>query len=162
MRYIYIFFTLIFFSGCYSFKGISIDPEVKTFMLENLQTQASNANPNEAILLGERIKTKFLQGTRLTYNADKPHLLFSGAITGYTNTSVAPQAGTSVAFVRLTVNVHIDCENTLDDKKNWSADFTRFADYASDADLSTIENNLLKEINDLLVEDIFNKAFTNW
>jgi hypothetical protein len=158
----YFLFIGILFCGCYSFKGISIDPEVKTFMLENLQTQAQNTNPNEANMLGERIKTKFLQGTRLTYSTDKPHLVFSGAITGYNNTSVAPQAGTSVAFVRLTVNVHIECENTLDDKKNWSSDFSRFVDYSSETDLSTIENSLLKEINELLVEDIFNKAFTNW
>jgi hypothetical protein len=40
--------------------------------------------------------------------------------------------------------------------------FSRYEDYDSNSDLSSVEKDLSEKIVDLLVEDIFNKAFVNW
>jgi hypothetical protein len=40
--------------------------------------------------------------------------------------------------------------------------FSRFRDYDSGLSLSDVEEALMKQINEELVEDIFNKAFVNW
>jgi hypothetical protein len=39
---------------------------------------------------------------------------------------------------------------------------TRFADYDSNLDLSTVESQLLEEINKQIVQDVINKILSNW
>ena len=50
----------------------------------------------------------------------------------------------------------------FDEKKNFEQSFTRYADYTSDQNISSIEDQLTREINEQLVQDIFNKALNNW
>ena len=45
---------------------------------------------------------------------------------------------------------------------SFSQNFTRFRDYDSSLSLNDVEEALIKQINEELVEDIFNKAFVNW
>ena len=40
--------------------------------------------------------------------------------------------------------------------------FSRFSDYESSQNLASIEDELIKDINDQLTQDIFNKAVSNW
>ena len=39
---------------------------------------------------------------------------------------------------------------------------TRFIDYDSKSDLSSIETQLLEEINTQVVQDVINKLLSNW
>jgi hypothetical protein len=39
---------------------------------------------------------------------------------------------------------------------------TRFADYDSNLDFSTVEAQLLEEINQQIMQDLINKLFSNW
>ena len=55
IRSILFFLPLLFLSGCYSFKGISIDPEVKTFFVQNFESIASNAPPTLALDFTEKV-----------------------------------------------------------------------------------------------------------
>jgi hypothetical protein len=58
--------------------------------------------------------------------------------------------------------VNVRFTNKLDSKQNFETSFERYVDYESTKNLSQIEQDLIKQINDLLVEDIFNKAVVNW
>ena len=40
--------------------------------------------------------------------------------------------------------------------------FSRYEDYDSNLDLSQVEKDLAEKIVEMIVEDIFNKAFVNW
>ena len=87
---------------------------------------------------------------------------FEGEIIGYTTLPVALQGNETAALNRLTITVAVRFVNKQDTKQNFEQNFSRFADYESAASLSAIEENLIKEINDQLVQDIINKALTNW
>ena len=50
----------------------------------------------------------------------------------------------------------------LKDKFVSQTNLTRYADYDSKQNLSTVENQLISEICNQLVDDIFNKAMINW
>jgi hypothetical protein len=52
--------------------------------------------------------------------------------------------------------------NKLDETKDFEQTFTRFADFPSSQNLSSVEADLIKEINLQLSQDIFNKALINW
>ncbi len=52
--------------------------------------------------------------------------------------------------------------NNMDQETNYDKTFSRYADYESSQDFTSIEESLNKEIITQLIEDIFNEAFSNW
>ena len=52
--------------------------------------------------------------------------------------------------------------NYFDESKNYETTFTQHADYDSSLDLLTVQDQLIDEINEALIENIFNKAVVNW
>ena len=63
---------------------------------------------------------------------------------------------------RLTITVKVRFVNKFDDTQNFEQTFSRYADYASSRNFSSVESTLVTEISDALTDDIFNKAFVNW
>ena len=89
-------------------------------------------------------------------------LQFDGSITGYKVTSVAIQGNETAALNRLTITVKVKFTNTKDKEADFETNFSRYLDYDSSQNLSAIEDELIKDINDQLTQDIFNKAVSNW
>ena len=83
IRYSTVFFALLAFGlqGCYTFKGISIDPNIKTFFIRYFETTAVNAPPTLAVDFTERLKDKVRTETPLKLNSDAPDAEFEGKIT---------------------------------------------------------------------------------
>ena len=64
---------------------------------------------------------------------------------------------------RLTIAVKVTYNNSFDTKSSFEQTFSRYRDYESSQMLSgELEVDLIEEITNELVEDIFNKAFVNW
>ncbi|MCY7410316.1 MAG: LPS assembly lipoprotein LptE [Chitinophagales bacterium] len=157
------FFILTLYScGIYSFTGASIDPSVKTFNVHFIQNQAPVVVPSLSQTITEALKNKFLTSTNLQLVQSGGDIEFSGTITNYSVTPVSAQANETAALNRLTITVSIDYVNHNNEKQNFSSSFSRYSDYNSSTDLTSIQDQLIKEINDQLTEDIFNKAFVNW
>jgi hypothetical protein len=66
------------------------------------------------------------------------------------------------AMNRLTISVRITFKNKFEENLNFEQTFSRFADYSSALNFTSIEAGLMQEIVAFLTEDIFNKAFVNW
>ena len=75
---------------------------------------------------------------------------------------VAIQSTDQAAQNRLTITVTVKYTCAFDEKRNFEQSFSRFADYPSNQNLTTVESKLMDEINDQLTQDIFNKALNNW
>jgi hypothetical protein len=151
-------------ASCYSFKGISIDPSVNTFAVRNFSTLAPNAPPTLGVDFTERLKDKVRTETRLTLQTDNPDVEFSGSITDFRVIPVAPKPGEQVALNRLEIRLRVGYLNNIQEKGGWpnERDFSFFAEFPNDVDLLTVQNDLIRQISDQLLEDIFNAAFNNW
>ena len=67
--------------GVYSFKDVSIPPEVKTVKIGFLENKARYINPQLAPLLTDKLQQKITSQTRLTRtNSDDAHYQISGFI----------------------------------------------------------------------------------
>jgi ABC-type uncharacterized transport system ATPase component len=75
---------------------------------------------------------------------------------------VAIQGTETAALNRLTITVNVKFTNQKDEKQNYETNFSRYADYDSKKSLAEVEQTLMEEINKQLVDDIFNKAVSNW
>ncbi|MCB0410299.1 MAG: LptE family protein [Flavobacteriales bacterium] len=157
--------VLISFSGCkvnYSFTGASIPEDVKTVSVKTFQNYAPLANPNYAQNFTEALKDIFLAQTSLALVAANGDLQFEGEITDYKITSVAIQGNETAALNRLSITVKVRFTNTKDKLQDFESSFTRFSDYSSSQSLTSVEEDLLKDINSQLTQDIFNRSVSNW
>lgn len=155
----------ILFAACsvnYSFSGASISPEVKTITVKFFTKTAALGPPTLGQVFTERLKEKFVSQTSLTPVDRNGDVIFEGAISGYTITPQAIQPNETAAKNRLTITVNVKYTNQKDEKYNFESSFTRFTDYDSQVNLTTVEDQLVKEVTDQLIDDIFNKAFINW
>jgi len=162
---LYSLLVMLLFCGCkinYSFTGASIAPDVKTVSVLFFQNNAPLAQPTISQAFTESLKDIFVNQTSLSLVSRSGDLNFEGAITGYSTTPVSLQQTDNVVLNRLTITVTVKFTNTKDEKQNFESSFSRFADYNSSVSFASIENQLIKQINDQLVQDIFNKAVTNW
>ncbi len=148
--------------GCYSFKGISIPAEAETFYLTDLENRIPTAPIDLGQQFSETLKLKLTNESRLNFSDLDPDIQFSGEISRFAVTSVAPQPGESTAFNRLEIGVRIKYEYKLNEEENWESSFSFYQDYSRDENLLDIQDGLITVIFKQLTEDIFNKAFTNW
>ena len=148
--------------GVYSFTGASISPDIKTVSIAEFPNQTAIGSAGISQKFTERLKDKFVSETNLDLVNQDADIEFSGFISGYDITSKAPTGQQTTALNRLNITVKIDFVNNKNLDDGWSQSFSRFADYESDQNLSSIEDELIEEINEQLVEDIFNKALVNW
>jgi hypothetical protein len=159
-----LFFSFLTLSSCkfYSFTGASVSPDVKTITINYFPNHASTVNPSLSQTFTERLKEKFISQTNLTFKSDNGDLIFEGNITAYGTQPISIQGNETAALNRLTVSVFVRFMNLKDPKHNFEQTFTRFADYDSRQSFSAVEDGLVKQINEQLSDDIFNRSMINW
>lgn len=161
----FLFFLIsALFSSCYSFKGISIPLNVDTFYVEQFNVYPENIPPTVGQDFAELFKDKIRRESRLNYKDVDPDVEFSGSITEFNVSAEAPRAGEETSFNRLTIAVLVDYTDNKNKDNAWEKPirFQEFRDYPSDQNLIDVQEELIQVIFDQLVENIFNKAFTNW
>lgn len=152
----------LLFSSCYSFQGIVIDPDVTTYYVNPFVNSAPSVVPTLAPDFTEDLKDKIRNESRLVFTEVDPHIEFTGNIIEYRVTSEAPQPGELVAFNRLTITMAIEYINHKYPDKGNNFNVSWYAEYPANANLLSVQDELIREISVQLVEDIFTKAFTNW
>jgi carboxypeptidase C (cathepsin A) len=159
-----ILFLLINVSSCgiYSFTGASIHPQAKTISISTFPNLAPMINPTLSQEFTESLQDKFQNQTSLTLVEMNGDYEIEGEIVGYATTPMAIQGNETAALNRLTITVNVRFTNKLEEKDNFEQRFSRYIDYDSSRNLSEVEQDLVKQINEVLVEDIFNKAVVNW
>jgi hypothetical protein len=158
------FLLVLIFSSCYSFKGISIDPDVQTFFVQNFESIASNAPPTLALDFTEKLKDKIRSESRLVLNSEKPDVEFTGRVTSFNVVPVAPKPGEVVSLNQLKISVSIKYINNKNEKKTWPSERTKshFAEFSNTEDLLTVQDELIRQITVQILDDIFNEAFNDW
>ena len=165
LGFIMVLTSFISLSSCrvnYSMTGASIAPDVKTVSIRFFQKTAGLGPASLGQTFTESLKDKFISQTNLSLVDKDADLTFEGSIPGYTITPLAIQANETAAQNRLTISVNVKFTNLKDEKQNFETTFSRFADFESTLNIATIEDQLIKEIDDQLIDDIFNKAVINW
>ena len=153
---------MLMLSACYTFRDISIPPNVKTVRVNYIENKAPYVNPQLSPRLTDRLKQKINNQTRLSQiQADDAHYEITGVITDYriTTTGISNQQS---SINRLNVTVHIVFRNRLDEKANFEADITRNFDYDANLSLQQAEASKGDDSIRNLTDEIFNRIFSNW
>jgi hypothetical protein len=149
----------------YSFTGVNISTNVKTFSVYYFPNRAKLVNPNlsQQFTQGpDGIENKIIRQTSLNQVKENGDLEFSGQITDYEVRPVNIQEKDLAAQNRLTVTVKVKFVNNKNHEEDWEKTFTAYEDFDSNNSLSDVEDQLNTEIIKKLVEDIFNASVANW
>jgi hypothetical protein len=155
----------VLFHGCkvtYSFSGASISPGVKTISIQYFQNRASLVQPALSQNLTDALIDKCKSQTSLSFVNGLGDVNFEGEITDYNTRPLTVSADAQAAVNRFTITVRVEFTNAVDPDLSYEQTFSRFEDYDSALDLSQVEDELSRKIIEMIVEDIFNRAFVNW
>lgn len=145
----------------YSFTGGQFSG-AKTFSVDLFRTQTALASPVYAQRLTESLKDLMLAQSPLSLKERDGELQYEGTITDYRVAPVAIQGNETASVTRLTISVKVKYSNTLEPGLSFERSFTKFADFPATADLFSIEADLWRDINDQLIQEIYNASVANW
>lgn len=159
------------FTGCsvYSFTGASLVSGERTISIQQFYNNALLGPSNMSQVFTEKMRDYFQQNTNLTLVENDGDLQFDGYISNYTVTPVAPNANPqggglqTSATTRVTITVQVTYTNIKNDQFNFDQSFRFFQDFDSETtDLLSVEDQLVDEIFNQIILDIFNASVANW
>jgi len=161
------FLVMLLLQGCavkvdYSFGGVTIDPAVKTISIMYFQNRASQVQPTLSQDITDALIDKCKAQTNLKLVSSGGDVSFEGYITDYKSLPFTATSIEQSSMNRFTISVKVKYINAVEPELNFDQTFSRYQDYSSNLNWTSVEAELSEEIVKLLIEDIFNKAFVNW
>lgn len=154
--------TLLLFTGCYTFRDISIPEDIKTVRINFIENKARYVNPLLSPQLTDKLRQKVISQTRLTQiQGDDADYEISCTITDYSLTT-AGISNQQAASNRLNVSIQIVFKNRKDEKANFDASISRNFDFNASLSLQQAEAQLNETMIRNLSDEIFNRIFSNW
>lgn len=165
--YLFLGFFILIMISCkvnYSFSGADVDPNLKTVSISYFENLSGNGPANMSDLFTNALKEKILTETNLNLVNTNGDIEFKGSIVNYYYTVQAPTGNETSDKRRITMSVNVEfLNNTTDDKnEQWSQNFQNNSEHSVDVDLNSVEIESIEIINELMVEEIFTKAFVKW
>ena len=156
--------VMLLFVSCeirYSFSGGQFSG-AKTFSVSYLKPQTALASPTYSQRLTENFKDVMLSQSPLSLSETNGDLQFEGSVTNYVVAPMAIQSNETASLTRLSITIKIKYTNTLEPDLNFEKSFTKFADFAATESLFAVQEDLWKQINDQLAQEIYNASVGNW
>jgi hypothetical protein len=168
--------SLISFSSCtirlgslsfgYSTKGATTTglETVSVQYIENrvLENNGGIVQPGFSQEFTDALKDYIQSNTNLVLINGIGDADFEGEIVTYDQRPVSITADDIAAQNRFTISVKIRYANSVNPDLDFESNFSRYEDYSSSITFEDAQSNYSKDIVDLLIEDIFNRAFVNW
>lgn len=146
----------------FTMNGASVPADLNTFAVQYIENRAPLINPTLSQQTTEALKDRIINESRLILIERDADVEFSGEITGYSIRPMAIQADAVSAETRLTMTVKIRYRNFKNPQDNWESTFSAYEDFASEENITAIEDELTTQILEQITENIFNKAFSDW
>lgn len=149
--------------GFYSFTGISVSPEVKTFQVNWFQNQAAIVEPGLDRDFTLALQDEILNQTSLDLVNAGGDIVYEGEITRYFIAPMTSQAGNVAAENRVTVDFRVRYFNRTDESKDFERTFSFYFDYPNNQQLV---GGLLEEAKNIIfervIQDIINASLAEW
>src|SRR5690606_24875115 len=151
--------------GIYSFTGGSISAGMKTVSVSLFENNAPLVVPSLSQNFTEALTDRIRTQTYLSFIRTEGDANLEGRITANNVKPVALQGNEQVTagLNRLTITVQVKYTNVIEPDKSFEQSFTRYQDFSTaTSSFVSLEQGLIKDINQQLTEDIYNRAFANW
>jgi len=165
IKYWFIILSLAFSSSCsvkYSFTGAAIPPDVKSVSVHFFRNIAPLVNPKLSDQFTEALKNKLMSETRLRLTSGNADLTFEGEIVGYDVTYQGVQANETAGLNKLTITMKLRYTNSKEPNKSFEKTFSSSATYPSSSSLDGVEDGLVTQIDNEILNQMFNATVADW
>ena len=163
MRYISFIFLIALSGGCGVYTPYGAQTSgARTYSVDYFKSQTPQASPTVALNFTESLKDLIQRQSTLKLVDEDGELRYSGAIVDYRVQPISVQGDETASRNRLTVTVQVRYTNTIEKDLSFDRSFSKFADYDSSSDLLSVEEDLMSQINEQLLQEIFNASLGNW
>ncbi|MDO4707297.1 MAG: LPS assembly lipoprotein LptE [Porphyromonadaceae bacterium] len=153
-------------SGCsisYKFNGGSLDyTRIKSISIADVQNRAPIIYPTLAPDFTEELKTFYTRRTRLEQIPRSGDLELECTFTGYDLAPMAVREDNYASRTVLTVTLQVKYVNNVDEKESFDRSFKAFRDFDRDTPFVNVQDQLLEEIKEDLIKQIYNATVENW
>jgi hypothetical protein len=165
LRTVFLFGVFASYLGCgpYSFTGISIDSNTKTFQVNYFQNNAALIEPGIERDFTLALQDLILNQTNLDLVKSNGDIIYEGEIVEYRIAPTTATANNTAAQNRLTITVNVRFINTNDEEADFEKRFSFFYDYSGSEQLvGAQKTTAITEIYERLTQDIINASLANW
>lgn len=168
MKHLKIIATLLLLTICYSckvsysFSGISISPETKTFQVNYFQNDAPLIEPGLDRQFRTALQDLILNQTNLDLVTSGGDLTYEGEIVEYRVSPMTATAENTAAQNRLTIGVQVRFYDKNNPDNDLDQRFSFFYDYDGSTQLDAIKATAFEEIFERLTQDIINATLAKW
>lgn len=166
LRFVTYFVGLSILVGCtfpsYTFNGGQVHPDAKTVSIAFFENNSALGPSNLGQTFTEALRDLFQSQTKLDLITEDGDLAYEGVISNYVVQPISIQGNQTAAQNRLTITVRVVYRSKVEQGKDFEQGFTRFADFQSSQDLTSVESQLIDDIFDQITQDIYNKTLGDW
>jgi hypothetical protein len=161
-----VLFMLLMFASCtiqYKFNGASINyNEVKSITIENFANRALfQWGPMES-MFNLSLTDIYARQTKLKQISRNGDLMLKGEITGYDQLNKSVSSDGFSAMVQLKMTVKVAFENTKNHSEDFEKSFSATREFDATQQLNDVQEELVQQMIDEIVEQIFNATVANW
>ena len=158
--------SVLLMSGCtvsYRLNGASIDYNtIKTITIETFSNRAAYQWAPMAPMFNTSLSDKYNNQTKLSQVKRDGDLALSGEITSYDQTNKSISADGYSSMVQLKMTVKVKFTNNKDHSDDFERSFSSTREYDSSQSLQAVQEQLVQEMIDDIVDQVFNESVAKW
>ena len=158
--------SLVMVCGCtvsYKLNGASIDYNtIKTITIETFSNRAAYQWAPMAPMFNNTLSDRYNNQTKLRQVKRDGDLVLSGEITSYDQTNKSISADGYSSMVQLKITVKVKFTNNKQHNDDFDKTFTANREYDSSQQLSAVQEELVQQMIDDIVDQVFNATVANW
>jgi Lipopolysaccharide-assembly len=165
LKHIVLFVITLTFLGCgaYSFSGISLTPETKTFQVNYFQNNAPLTEPGLERDFRIALEELILNQTNLDLVKSGGDIIYEGEIVDYRISPTTATSSNTAAQNRLTIAVKVHFYDKNDDEAEFDQRFSFYFDYSGSAQLvGSQKDTAIAEIFERITQDVINASLAKW
>ena len=158
--------SVLLMQGCtvsYKLNGASIDYNtIKTITLETFSNRAAYQWAPMAPMFNNTLSDRYNSQTKLRQVKRDGDLVISGEIVSYDQTNKSISADGYSSMVQLKMTVKVKFTNNKQHNDDFDKSFTANREYDSSQQLSAVQEELVQQMIDDIVDQVFNATVANW
>ena len=150
-------------SVSYKFNMSSIDyTKVKTIQIADFPIRSSYVWGPMGPMFNNKLKEQFADHTKLSQVKRNGDLKIEGEITNYSQRNKSVSAEGYSAQTELSITVNVRFTNNTNHQEDFEQQFTATASYETIQSLASVQEQLVTEMIEDIVDQIFNATVANW
>lgn len=160
---LFLVFTFVSCKVSYSLTGSNIDYNVlKTINIKEFTNQATLVYPTLVQTFSERMRDVYSRSTKLRFVDRDADIEIEGEIVRYDLSQQAVTDNGYASQTRLTMGVRVRFRNNKNPAENKELNFSTYRDFSNQSLLTDVQDDLVKQLTEELVDQIFNGTMSNW